>query len=108
MVGVSQLWKIRLKKGPQMSSLQRRIAVVIDTTANLVTQLRELDLLREQVRKAEELYHLAKQELRDADKSSPLSIREGAQRMKGELFIRYYNVSPNSISRVQGPGVRAC
>ena len=24
--------------------------------------------------------------------------------MKGELFIRYYNVSPNSISRVQGPG----
>ena len=56
-----------------MSSLQRRIAVVIDTTANLVTQLRELDLLREQVRKAEELYHLDKQELRDADKSSPLS-----------------------------------
>ena len=55
-----------------MSSLQRRIAVVIDTTANLVTQLRELDLLREQVRKAEELYHLAKRELRDADKSSPL------------------------------------
>jgi hypothetical protein len=60
------------KKGPQMSSLQRRTAVVIDTTANLVTQLRELDLLREQVRKAEELYHLAAQE-RDADKSSPLS-----------------------------------
>ena len=55
-----------------MSSLQRRIAVVIDTTANLVTQLRELDLLREQVRKAEELYHLAEQELRDADNSSPL------------------------------------
>ena len=68
----SPLWKIRLKKGPQMSSLQRRIAVVIDTTANLVTQLRELDLLREQVRKAEELYHLAEQELRDADNSSPL------------------------------------
>ncbi len=66
------LWKIRRKKGPQMSSLQRRIAVVIDTTANLVTQLRELDLLREQVRKAEESYHLAAQE-RDADKSSPLS-----------------------------------
>ena len=44
----------------------------IDTTANLITQLRELDLLREQVRKAEEFYHLAEQELRDADKSSPL------------------------------------
>ena len=55
-----------------MSSLQRRIAVVIDTNANLITQLSELDLLREQVRKAEELYHLAKQEFRDADKSSPL------------------------------------
>jgi hypothetical protein len=55
-----------------MSSLQRRIAVVIDTTANLVTQLSELDLLREQVRKAEEFYHLAEQELLDADKSSPL------------------------------------
>jgi hypothetical protein len=55
-----------------MSSLQRRVAVVLDTTANLVTQLSELDLLREQVRKAEEFYHLAAQE-RDADKSSPLS-----------------------------------
>jgi hypothetical protein len=68
----SPLWKIRLKKGPQMSSLQPRIATFIDTTANLITQLRELDLLREQVRKAEECYHLAEQELRDADKSSPL------------------------------------
>jgi hypothetical protein len=55
-----------------MSSLQQHIEAVTDTTANLITQLRELDLLREQVRKAEELYHLAEQELRDADKSSPL------------------------------------
>jgi len=55
-----------------MSSLQPRIAAFIDRTANLVTQLRELDLLREQVRKTEELYHLAEQELRDVDKSSPL------------------------------------
>ena len=55
-----------------MSSLQRRIAAFIDTTANLTTQLRELHRLREQVSKAEELYHLAEQELRDADKSSPL------------------------------------
>jgi hypothetical protein len=39
-----------------MSSLQRHIAVVTDTTANLIAQLRELDLLREQVRKAEEFY----------------------------------------------------
>ena len=68
----SPLWKIRLKKGPQMSSLQQRIAAFTDMTANLITQLCELDRLREQVRKAEELYHLAEQELRDADKSSPL------------------------------------
>jgi hypothetical protein len=50
-----------------MSSLQRRITAVIDTTANLITQLRELDRLREQVRKAEKFSHLAEQELRDAD-----------------------------------------
>ena len=72
----STLWKIRLKKGPQMSSLQQRIAAFTDMTANLITQLRELDLLREQVRKAEELYHLAEQELRDADKSSALPIHD--------------------------------
>ena len=35
-----------------MSSLQRRIAAVTDTTANLIAQLRELDRLRAQVRKA--------------------------------------------------------
>ena len=35
-----------------MSSLQRRIAAVTDTTANLIAQLRELDRLRTQVRKA--------------------------------------------------------
>ena len=68
----STLWKIRLKKGPQMSSLQQRIAAFTDMTANLITLLCELDRLREQVSKAEELYHLAEQELRDADKSSPL------------------------------------
>jgi len=35
-----------------MSSLQRRIAAVTDTTANLIAQLRELDQLRDQVTKA--------------------------------------------------------
>jgi hypothetical protein len=35
-----------------MSSLQRRIAAVTDTTAKLIMQLRELDQLRDQVRKA--------------------------------------------------------
>ena len=35
-----------------MSSLQRSIAAVTDTTANLIAQLRELDRLREQVGKA--------------------------------------------------------
>jgi hypothetical protein len=52
-----------------MSSLQYRIAAFTETTANLLAQLRELHLLREQVRKAEEFYHLAEQ---DPDKSSPL------------------------------------
>lgn len=35
-----------------MSPLQQRIATVSDTTANLVAQLRELERLREQVRRA--------------------------------------------------------
>jgi hypothetical protein len=38
--------------GVLMSALQR-LAAVIDTTANLITQLRELEGLRERVRKAE-------------------------------------------------------
>jgi hypothetical protein len=36
-----------------MSPLQQRIAIVTDTTVNLIAQLRELDLLRERVRKAQ-------------------------------------------------------
>jgi hypothetical protein len=36
-----------------MSSIQERIATITDTTSNLVAQLRELDRLRESVRKAE-------------------------------------------------------
>jgi hypothetical protein len=36
-----------------MSALQQRIAAVSNTTANLLAQLRELDLLRERVRKAQ-------------------------------------------------------
>jgi hypothetical protein len=39
---------------------QQRLAAVVDTTANLITQLRELEGLREQVRKAE----LARRSLR--------------------------------------------
>jgi prefoldin subunit 5 len=38
-----------------MSSIQRRIAAVSDSAAHLVAQLRELDELREQVRKALQL-----------------------------------------------------
>jgi hypothetical protein len=37
-----------------MSSLQRRIATFASMTANLVVQLRDLDLLREQVMKAQQ------------------------------------------------------
>ena len=36
-----------------MRSLERRLAAFTDTTANLIAQLRELDRLRERVRKAE-------------------------------------------------------
>jgi len=36
-----------------MSSLQRRLEAVTETTANLIVQLRELEGLRERVRKAE-------------------------------------------------------
>jgi hypothetical protein len=36
-----------------MSSLQHRLAAVTDTITNLIAQLRELDRLRERVRKAE-------------------------------------------------------
>jgi hypothetical protein len=36
-----------------MSSLQRRIVAITHTTANLIVQLRELDRLRERVRKAQ-------------------------------------------------------
>jgi hypothetical protein len=35
-----------------MSSLQRRIAFVTNSTPNLVAQLRELDQVRKQVKKA--------------------------------------------------------
>jgi hypothetical protein len=36
-----------------MSPLQQRIAIVSESTANLIAQLRELDLLRERIRKAQ-------------------------------------------------------
>jgi hypothetical protein len=38
--------------GSQMSPLKRRIVTVTDTTANLVAQLRELEQLREQLKRA--------------------------------------------------------
>jgi len=36
-----------------MSSLQHRLAAVTDTITNLIAQLRQLDGLRERIRKAE-------------------------------------------------------
>lgn len=41
-----------------MSSLQERIAACADASANLLTQLHELDELRERVRKAQLFAHL--------------------------------------------------
>jgi hypothetical protein len=44
---------VHFSLGSQMSSLQRRIVAITHTTANLIVQLRELDRLRERVRKAQ-------------------------------------------------------
>jgi len=44
-----------------MSSLQQRLAAITHTTANLIVQLRELDRLRERVRKAQLLARRSRQ-----------------------------------------------
>jgi hypothetical protein len=47
-----------------MSSLQERITAYADAFANLLTQLHELDELRERVRKAQLFAHLHPEALR--------------------------------------------
>jgi hypothetical protein len=59
-----------------MSSLQR-LAAVTDTTANLIAQLRELEGLREQVRKAE------------------LALKSGQLERRKRTLIRQLGPSPN-------------
>jgi hypothetical protein len=44
---------VRNYEGLKLSSIQERIATVTDSTSNLIAQLRELDRLRESVRKAQ-------------------------------------------------------
>ena len=74
-----------------MSSLQRHIAVVTDTTANLIAQLRELDLLREQVRKAEEFYAEQSQVL--IDEKDTTTIESLLRIRQRSIFNRLLNVS---------------
>ena len=63
----------------------------IDTTANLITQLRELDLLREQVRKAEEVYAEQSQVL--IDEKDTTTIESLLRIRQRSIFNRLLNVS---------------
>ena len=54
-----------------MSNPQRRLVAIADTTANLIAQLRELNELREQVRKAE----LSARELRSISRMKTFGPR---------------------------------
>ena len=74
-----------------MSSLQRHIAVVTDTTANLIAQLRELHLLREEVRKAEEFYAEQSQVL--IDEKDTTTIESLLRIRQRSIFNRLLNVS---------------
>ena len=74
-----------------MSSLQRHIAVVTDTTANLIAQLRELHLLREEVRKAEEFY--AEQSQVPIDEKDTTTIESLLRIRQRSIFNRLLNVS---------------
>src|SRR5215471_14499906 len=62
-----------------MSPLQRRIAAVTNSTSNLVVQLRELDQVREQVRKAS-LSAKRAQRLKAAE-----PFKRGQQQMSDEV-----------------------
>ena len=59
----------------QMGSLEERIAAYANACAKLITQLKELDDLRERVKKAKELYNavprLLKQRPASSDRRAP-------------------------------------
>jgi hypothetical protein len=48
-----------------MSTLQQRLAAIAETAANIKAQLRELDRLRDQVRKAQQSTHRPQKRLRN-------------------------------------------
>jgi hypothetical protein len=58
-----------------MGSLEERIAAYANASAKLITQLKELDNLREQVKRAKALYHaiprLLKQRPARSDRRAP-------------------------------------
>jgi hypothetical protein len=60
-----------------MSSLQRRIAALTHSTADLIAQLRELDRLREQVRKAQLISKRSTLPKRRNGNGTPLLSAEG-------------------------------
>jgi hypothetical protein len=60
-----------------MGSLQERIAAYADASADLVTQLHELDELRERLRKAQLFAHLCPKALRG--KGPPASRKASAR-----------------------------
>jgi hypothetical protein len=61
-----------------MGSLQERIAAYADASADLVTQLHELDELRERLRKAQLFAHLCPKALRG--KEGPPASRKASAR----------------------------
>jgi hypothetical protein len=72
-----------------MSPLQRRIAAIADTTANLIAQLSELEELREQVREALLSANGAPRlERRNETGAMPPGLFESIARVPGRSRIR--------------------
>jgi DNA-binding protein H-NS len=67
-----------------MSNPQRRLVAIADTTANLIAQLRELNELREQVRKAE----LSARELRSISRMKTFGPRAAVDKSNENCLQR--------------------
>ena len=85
-----QLKLLFVQAGFQMMTLQRRITAVTETTALLIAQLRELERLREHVRKALLLVEIAPRQRR----------RNGTRAVSGIFRGR-----PSSNRRMTGTGL---
>ena len=75
--GQGQLKLLFVQTGFQMMTLQRRITAVTETTALLIAQLRELERLREHVRKALLLVEIAPRQRRRNGTRAVSSIFRG-------------------------------